>query len=43
MGLKKHKLSLSQEEFLKRMNNIFGELYDFSEEEVNKRLKEIFT
>ena len=29
--MKKHKLSLSQEEFLKRMDNIFGDLYDFSE------------
>ena len=29
--LKKHKLSLSQEEFLKRMNIVFGNFYDFSE------------
>ena len=27
----KHKLSLSQEEFLKRVNEVFGGLYDFSE------------
>ena len=31
MKKKKHKLSLSQEEFLKRMNDVFGNLYDFSE------------
>ena len=29
--MKKHKLSLSQEEFLKRMNIVFGNFYDFSE------------
>lgn len=31
MVIKKHKLSLSQDEFLYRMRSVFGDLYDFSE------------
>ena len=37
---KKHKLSLSQDEFLNRMRNVFGDLYDFSQSEyINLRTK----
>lgn len=31
--MKKHKLSLSQDEFISRMKVVFGNLYDFSKSE----------
>ena len=41
MTSKKHILSLSQEEFLKRMNDNFGDLYDFSESVYINRMTKV--